>query len=699
MGKSSGGKEEQMLRTHNSQNHVALCISGVGGLKYMAVTVISLLHKHPSPELVHLHIVWENLEAEHIASLRESWRGFEARTTFYRLSEFIGEEALDPDYGYWFRIWLAELLDSSIDKVLYLDYDMMIMDDITPLWDVEIEGIAAAVVWDPEYRKQGLSARLSFVARLFDWEFEADTPYFNSGMMMINLTWWREHDLARVTSTRYKKHRHHFPFWDQDELNLLLKGQVKAISPRWNLLEPVRLYADWDFEIYADIDQPSNYFRPAIRHFSGGHKPDTLWVRSSEKELFYQYIDRMVWSGWRSEHDRKWWSGSFADLIELHYEICRGWKQGVLKDNSTIVGLLGRYPFFPFLYLFLPFYRALLRLTSFVHYLKSLSLRKLIASESRWNHRPSALGTVIFKRLLSTKYQDRCLSLWKTYRKGDETSLAIPPFFQPATHEYGGYGGPWIEDAFDNFYRKQKDHTGDRVYIPLRWTDYYVRFGWESHAELSQFLDQVLQPERSYFTIVQHDLGIANPLPENVLVFGAGGFGDVPIPLLKGDCSYSFCPDKTYKVSFQGALATTQGRGVDVRQLLLENYSDDPDFTFLTPSSETEFLEVLKRSEFVLCPRGFGATSFRLYEAMRMGAIPIYVWEGVEWLPYREQIDWDELIVRVHYSEIGKLGERIRALTPEQIAAKQCAIREHHDTYFTFEGTCRYIDSVARRLG
>jgi hypothetical protein len=41
-----------------------------------------------------------------------------------------------------------------------------------------------------------------------------------------------------------------------------------------------------------------------------------------------------------------------------------------------------------------------------------------------------------------------------------------------------------------------------------------------------------------------------------------------------------------------------------------------------------EFTSVLEQSEFVLCPRGFGPTSYRFYEALSAGAIPVYVWEG-----------------------------------------------------------------------
>ena len=54
-----------------------------------------------------------------------------------------------------------------------------------------------------------------------------------------------------------------------------------------------------------------------------------------------------------------------------------------------------------------------------------------------------------------------------------------------------------------------------------------------------------------------------------------------------------------------------------------------------------KFKRIMRNSIFSLCPRGFGPTSFRLYEAIQMGTIPVYIAEKNEHvLPFANKIDW-----------------------------------------------------------
>jgi hypothetical protein len=57
-----------------------------------------------------------------------------------------------------------------------------------------------------------------------------------------------------------------------------------------------------------------------------------------------------------------------------------------------------------------------------------------------------------------------------------------------------------------------------------------------------------------------------------------------------------------------------------------------------------------------LAPRGFGRSSFRYFEIIKMGTIPIYIWDDIEWLPYKNVIDYSKFSVSINVSEINKLG-------------------------------------------
>ena len=72
----------------------------------------------------------------------------------------------------------------------------------------------------------------------------------------------------------------------------------------------------------------------------------------------------------------------------------------------------------------------------------------------------------------------------------------------------------------------------------------------------------------------------------------------------------------------------------------------------------TKFRKIISNSIFSLCPRGFGPTSFRLYESIQMGSIPIYISDEFI-LPYSNIIDWDKLSLLINLNEIDSIPEKV----------------------------------------
>jgi hypothetical protein len=229
--------------------------------------------------------------------------------------------------------------------------------------------------------------------------------------------------------------------------------------------------------------------------------------------------------------------------------------------------------------------------------------------------------------------------------------------------------------------------------VPVFWTDYYLRHGRRSpHPELQAFLDEALEPDRAYFTVVQNDDGILERLPPNVLVFGAGA-GDTPIPLLGRRPRSSERP-RDILCSFMGAYTGASDR-LGVRSHLVTTLASQQGFYF-GRGLYREFVAITSRSRFALCPRGYGPSSFRLYEAMALGAVPIYVWAEIEWLPWRDALDWGTLCISVEADEVDRIPELVHAHTPDDVQAKRLAIAHVFDDYFTLRGTC---ERIVERLG
>lgn len=188
-----------------------------------------------------------------------------------------------------------------------------------------------------------------------------------------------------------------------------------------------------------------------------------------------------------------------------------------------------------------------------------------------------------------------------------------------------------IDNAYE-FERWFHDHlipgdiVGDRHYLPIFWTAYYCkhRYGKDKQAllRLQLFLDK-LDRTKKYFTIVQYDDGILNKIDHlDIKIFGMGGGRiDYALPLICEPHKYEFPGiKKDIFCSFIGRITHP------IRQTIVDTLTGKRDFYISTKHhSLKDFCEILARSQFVLCPRGYGKTSFRIMEALQYGATPVYI--------------------------------------------------------------------------
>lgn len=230
------------------------------------------------------------------------------------------------------------------------------------------------------------------------------------------------------------------------------------------------------------------------------------------------------------------------------------------------------------------------------------------------------------------------------------------------------------------------------TYLPIFWTNYYNAYIENlPRPKLQYFLETYIDPRKHYFTIVQSDLGIEENVPHNLLTFAAGGIGDIPIPLL---CK-SLPPLKTKRdilASFVGVIDNPNNDKNGIRTTMKNLLQDEENIKIVDANSNVDlFQEMMSRSIFALCPRGFGKTSFRMYEALNMGAIPVYIYDE-PWLPYTEFLDWNECSVLVHAKDIATIPTLLRSHTEQDIASKQKKIQEFKAKgYLSYKGVCEYI--------
>ena len=126
-------------------------------------------------------------------------------------------------------------------------------------------------------------------------------PYFNTGVLVMDLDQFRAHRVGPVCLEFILEHRVRFA--DQDALNLFLAGRIKALDPRWNQQHTVHEMEDaW---ILGTRGMPTSagelaHLReaPFVVHYTS-QKPWNVGHRAMNAAYFFDVLDRTPWSGWR----------------------------------------------------------------------------------------------------------------------------------------------------------------------------------------------------------------------------------------------------------------------------------------------------------------------------------------------------------------------------------------------------------------
>jgi hypothetical protein len=256
------------------------------------------------------------------------------------------------------------------------------------------------------------------------------------------------------------------------------------------------------------------------------------------------------------------------------------------------------------------------------------------------------------------------------------------------------HSGKYLEEYFLSFY-KSREKEFPRKLIPIFWTDFYNK-----KKNVQNYLDSL--SDGSYFAVSQHDDAVRERLPNDTISFEAGGNGNgLPIPLICSPIPKKYLKrvEKDILCSFVG------GKTHKVRGSLVDKLRGDERFFFRLnswvpniPLKNGElFFRTTLASKFALAPRGYGPTSFRLYEIFQLGAVPIYVWQGKKWLPFQDFIKWDDICISVHADDIEKIPTLVDGISEKEREKMVLEGKAVFDKFFTMRGMSETILKILKK--
>lgn len=183
----------------------------------------------------------------------------------------------------YFRLALHKLLPENCDKVIYLDSDVIVEDNIAKLWDEDIGEALIGACLDEGGIFQSRRLRLPF-----------SHDYFNTGVCVLNLKLLRTIDIDDIFLESCLQHFSDITLQDQDIINIAFTDKAKILPLRWNA--NTRLYRWNDLEFRYTVSEAFYASRnPAIIHFTDSRKP---WHRGSThpmKQLYWEWRSGTPW--------------------------------------------------------------------------------------------------------------------------------------------------------------------------------------------------------------------------------------------------------------------------------------------------------------------------------------------------------------------------------------------------------------------
>lgn len=241
------------------------------------VSVVSLLANADKDECFDIFVLDGGLtktDKAVIESLKKSYKNFSLKYLSVNEKDFkncplLKEKSQEFKHYHvtlptYFRFKLPSIL-GKINSVLYLDCDVIIRGSLKDLFSIDLKNTAAAMVKDVESDSEAKRLGLK--------------TYFNAGVMLINLDYWRKNKIEDNLFEYTKTHTDEIKWQDQDILNCVLNENIKAIDTKWN----------YQYFLYDEVNT-NDLNEAEILHLSGRFKPWLLPFEHPIYDIYYSYL-------------------------------------------------------------------------------------------------------------------------------------------------------------------------------------------------------------------------------------------------------------------------------------------------------------------------------------------------------------------------------------------------------------------------
>lgn len=236
------------------------------------------------------YVIDDNIDYKSKQLMLDTLADYEATLHFLNINKKYFKNVVESDripQTAYFRIAIPELFrGKKVDKLLYLDCDMIAVNDICELWEMDLGNYTLAAVEDA-----GFHNRLELMG------IETDSKlYFNSGLMLINVKKWLDENITTRVLDFIKNNPEKLKFHDQDALNAILHDEWLPLHPQWNAQSYIMKKEVEHPDPAGEKAYEETRKAPSIIHYSGHVKPWSDEFKAPIKGYYLKYAKKTAFS-------------------------------------------------------------------------------------------------------------------------------------------------------------------------------------------------------------------------------------------------------------------------------------------------------------------------------------------------------------------------------------------------------------------
>lgn len=293
--------------------------------RHMGVAIYSLLSHNTDVEKIRLFIIDNHISRSNIEKLEIVVNAFKnAEITFIPFDTF--EKKLNLNLAWpislssYARLFVGEMLPSDVERVLYLDCDIIVNGPLSELWNTDLSGKCLGAVQDTIPSKTKAAVGIL-----------PQQPYFNAGVLLIDLKQWKRKEIGKASLDFITRHEGRVSHHDQGVLNGVLVEQWERLPLNFNVMtvhymmsqsKIKKFYKDYaDFYKASDIENFIKY--PIIIHFTPSFtsRPWETNCKHPLRDYYVRYLKETPWNAYPISRDNSTWYLRLLNFRYLHLPI------------------------------------------------------------------------------------------------------------------------------------------------------------------------------------------------------------------------------------------------------------------------------------------------------------------------------------------------------------------------------------------